>query len=54
MLRFEIPLKVKICGRATVIRKADKDRMKAAAKRRAEQEKKEEEGAEDGAEERPP
>ena len=53
MLRFKLP-DVIVRGKVHIIRKADKDRIKAAAKRRAEQAKKDDENAEFGDEDRPP
>lgn len=51
MLRVDVKCKVR--GKAYIIRKADKDRMKAAARKRAEEEKKAVEEALDE-EDRPP
>ena len=53
MLRIELPIKIKVKAKVNIIRKADKDRMKAALKKKIEREAREETG-EFGEEDRPP
>ena len=44
MFRIELPVKLRVKAKVNIIRKADKDRMKAALKKKAEREAREEDG----------